>query len=102
MSVEQLLGLPGRAPRQYPAPQVATVLRADADGLYVTLTGRDDEQIGPCSWSHPGPHTHTLSNQSVAGYFDPDLPPQGTRCLVLFAGSGIEDPWVVQFDRWPS
>lgn len=38
---------------------------------------------------------YALPNPAVLPAWVVSAPPAGTRCLVLFVGSGVDDPWVV-------
>lgn len=94
-----LLGVRPRR-RQYEGPQPARVVRASAAGLFVALEATPSVEH-KASWSRDKAHTHTVSG-TTSSTADVGFPPVGTRCLVLFAGAGIADPWVVQFASWPA
>lgn len=87
--------------RQYDGPQPASVLRVTGGKLFVELDAAHGLEIGPCAWSRPlAAHSHSITGGQT-GTYDPPAPPAGTRCLVLFAGRGIADPWVVAWDGYP-
>jgi hypothetical protein len=91
--------------RRDPAPQLAgpragTVIGTQGSKLLVSLEAFPDQQFA-CSWGHAGPHNHT-DPDGATGYSGGTTPPAGTRCLVLFAGNGLADPWVVAFASWPA
>lgn len=84
-----LTGAAVRLPtRQFDGPQPATVRRVTGGQLFVALTGAPTLEIGPVRWAKP-----------TAAIADPAA---GTGVLVLFAGTGIADPWAVAWDRWPA
>lgn len=62
-----------------------------ADGAYFTVPTWDHGKhvFGPAPWPK--------SAVEVASAHDHDAttPPAGSRCLVVFAGTGIERPWVI-------
>lgn len=72
--------------RQFTGPQPATVLRSTGGRLFVELDAIRGLEI-EVKWSRP---SSTVT------------PPKGTRCLVLFAGGGVADAWVVAFSSWPA
>lgn len=100
-----LLTLPAAAvrlpSRQFDGPQPATVLRVTGGQLFVELDAAAGLEVGPCFWSRPAAHSHS-DPDGATGTYNPADPAAGTRCLVLFAGAGVTDPWVVAFDRWPA
>lgn len=88
--------------RQLDGPQPASVRRVTGGLLFVELEAAKDFEVGPCAWSRPlAAHSHTDPDGETGIYSPPD-PAAGTRCLLLFAGDGISDPWVVAWDGWPA
>lgn len=88
-----------RAP-QFAGPQPATVLRVDGARLVVSLEAFPEQEFA-CTWGRPAEHNHS-DPDGATGYAGPGDPPAGTRCLVLFAGQGLADPWVTAFAGWPA
>lgn len=96
--------------RPLSGPQAGRVLRITDGALFVELEAADGLEVGPCAWSRPmaqptEAHSHSTENGPTGDAYlsyDPGDPPPGTRCLLLFAGTGIADPWVVAFDGWPA
>lgn len=70
--------------RQYDGPQPAKVVRVTGGELWVALESAPTVEHR-CSWAGP----RGLS-----------APPAGARCLVLFAGAGVADPWVTVIAGW--
>lgn len=88
-----------RRPPQMQGPQPGRVLGPSGSKLLVSLEAFPEQEFA-CTWGRGEEHTHPLSPGST-GYSGPGDPPAGTRCLVLFAGQGVADPWVVAFASWP-
>lgn len=88
-----------RAP-QFDGPQAGRVLRVDGTRLVVSLELFPEQEF-TCTWGHPADHRHTLSTGNT-GYAGGSFPTAGTRCLVLFVGQGLADPWVVAVDGFAS
>jgi hypothetical protein len=101
--VQTLSGTAVQLPsRQFAGPQPAKVLRVTAGKLYVELESAQKLEIGPCAWGHPAAHNHTDPGGGNTGTTTPADPAAGTRCLILFAGPGVTDPWVVAWSGWPA
>lgn len=101
-SVESIVLGKRTAPPQFDGPQPATVLKVIGSDLYVELEAVDGLEVGPCAWSRPAGHFHTNPEGGSTGTVSASTPPAGTRCLVVFAGAGVTDPWVIGWDGWPS
>lgn len=87
--------------RQFDRPQPARVLRVAGSRLFVELDGVRGLEV-EARWSRPlAPHSHTVTTSTSSTYTPPD-PPAGTRCLLLFAGQGVADAWVVAWSGWPA
>lgn len=94
MSLLDDVFLDDRSPRpQLVGPQAGTVLGVAGGKLLVSLEAFPDQQF-ICTWGHPADHTHTVSAGST-GAAGGSHPATGSRCLVLFVGAGLADPWVV-------
>lgn len=89
-----------RPRRQFQGPQAAKVLGVEGTRLLVALE-LFPEQTYSCSWGKPADHRHT-DPDGLTGFSGTATPPVGTRCLVLFAGNGVADPWVTAFSGWPA
>lgn len=88
--------------RQYDGPQPASVVRVTGSQLFVELDSARGLEIGPCAWSRPlAPHSHSITG-GTTGTYTPPPPAVGTRCLVLFAGRGVSDPWIVGWNGYPA
>lgn len=85
---------------QFAGPEPAKVLRVEGAKLVVALESMPAVEVA-CSWSKPAAHAHT-DPDGQTGFSGGANPPAGTRCLVLFAGLGAADPWVVAFSGWPA
>lgn len=84
------------------------IKRITAQGIYFTIKDWDNSkhEFGPApyTWSRhttvtdtgsyaPVLHTHVVPIPA-------DGPAAGDRCLVVFVGGGVEDPWVIGW--WPA
>lgn len=95
----------GRRPPAVPSPpwppvegKVKAVLPA---GVTFTVEAYDGgtHEFGPAPW-HRGAAAATDADGPAVGSEPPHVhaaapPAVGARCLVIFVGSGIEQPWVV-------
>lgn len=96
------------------------VRSVNADGLKFTVPDWDDGKyvFGPAPWpksrTEPNHSPGVMAGATAVGdhgahdhgphvHADHDhvetVPSKGDRCLVVFVGDGIENPWVVQ--TWP-
>lgn len=87
--------------RQFAGPSPAKVLRVTSGALYVELDAVPGLEIGPVKWGKPATHTHSDPDGATGANAVPN-PPAGTRCLILFAGEGIADPWLGAWSGWPA
>jgi hypothetical protein len=77
----------GPAPYTWPALTVTSNTNALSDNGTLVIGGTPEPH------THTSPHTHQVPipvNQPVGG----------DRCLVVFVGGGVEDPWVIGW--WPA
>lgn len=74
-------------------PQQGTVIAVTSAGARVEVTGIRTQVCGPMPWSLGAYDTPALA---ISGGFAPRV---GDRCLVVFAGAGIGDPWLVAWWR---
>lgn len=71
---------------QVNGPQKGTIVSATADSCYVSVAALNTVmKYGPCPYPHDSPT-------------DWSVPPAGTGCLVMFASTGISNPWVLAID----
>jgi hypothetical protein len=95
-SISQPGVLPGQGetPRLQDLPQTGRAVDATAAGVRVELAGTQSGVLyGPARWnlgSYPSPTAAIL-----AGHY----PHPDDTVLIVFAGVGIEDPWVVAWWR---
>lgn len=87
--------------QQFAGPQPAKVLRVSGGQLFVALDAATTLEV-EAKWARPlAAHSHTATDIATSVYTPAD-PPAGTRCLVLFAGEGVTDAWVVAWSSWPA
>lgn len=60
------------------------------EGVIVSASTTQATVLVP-AWSS----TNAIPNAAVLPSWVSEAPAAGTRCLVLFVGSGVDDPWVV-------
>lgn len=80
-------------PPQAPGFHEGKITHADPAGAYFKLNGFDDKhEFGPAPYTRVMYHAH-----DELGTHDHDTEPPGAgqTCLVVFAGPGIERPWVL-------
>lgn len=87
-------------PPQMSGPQAGKVLRISGTKLVVTLDAFPAQEFA-CTWGRVLDHQHTDAD-GPTGYAGGSFPTAGTRCLVLFVGQGLADPWVVAVDGFAS
>jgi hypothetical protein len=75
------------------APQEGAVVTVDATGATFTLADLPDQLFGPAPWGL-GAYVDSAA-ALTAGH----APQPGDRCLVVFAGIGIETPWIAGWWR---
>lgn len=95
-SISQPGVLPGEshAPRLQDQPQVGRVVDVTAAGARVELGGSQRGVLyGPARWNLGSYNTPALA--IAAGHY----PRPGDTAVIVFAGVGIEDPWVVGWWR---
>lgn len=95
MSMNEIFGVPEKRP-QVTGPQEGRVTKVTGDGVFFKIpTYSDSIEFGPArlsAWAKATEaagdvaHVHTVVNEA---------PPTGALCLVLFAGPGLQRPWVV-------
>jgi len=89
----------GRSTRrtQPSSPQIVEGLikSVTADGAYFTVPTWDNGKhvFGPAPWPKSAVEVTSAHDHEAT------TPPAGSRCLVVFAGTGIESPWVIGW--WP-
>lgn len=81
------------APPIQDAPQTARVVSVTAAGVVFELDATKGHSYGPAPWCIGSYATPALA---VAGGFYPHV---GDTCLVVFAGAGIDTPWVLAWSR---
>lgn len=115
MSLETFLGAVARPAAQVQENNLAEgrVEAVTARGMTFTIPGWDGGRhvFGPAPWPvgrvQPAEHSHPVTapdgSTSTAGATThthaSTVPTRGARCLVMFLGSGVENPWVIGW--WP-
>lgn len=94
-SVDQPGILPGQVdePRLSDLPQVGRVIDVSTAGARFEVLGQSGVLYGPAPW--PLGAYASVSSSITAGHY----PHVGDVVLVVFAGRGIETPWVVGWTR---
>lgn len=80
-------------PRLQDVPQVGTVRGVSAKGAVVEIDGQRGVTYGPAPWSLGSYSTAALA---ITGGFYPHT---GDRCLIVFAGVGVETPILLAWWR---
>lgn len=90
-SISQPGVLPGQSetPPLQDLPQAGRVVDVGPAGARVELTAQRGVLYGPARWNLGG-HANAAAAITAGDY-----PRPGDAVLVVFAGVGIEDPWVV-------